>query len=75
MNKQISILLAAGIMMAGVPAATAAIVQPNGSATMSQTPSDTLDLTKTQRTTAWNDLQNGTEGAVQLRSNHRFGCT
>jgi hypothetical protein len=57
MNKQISILLAAGIMMAGVPAATAAIVQPSGSATMPQTPSDTLDLTKTQRSTAWNDLQ------------------
>ncbi len=57
MKKQVSIMLAAGLLMAGIPAATAAVQSPSGSARMPQPLSDTLDLTATQRTKAWNDLQ------------------
>ncbi len=58
MKRHASIMLAAGLLMAGVPAATAAGLQsPSGSARMSQPSSDTLNLTTTQRRMAWNDLQ------------------
>ncbi len=57
MKKQVSIMLAAGLLVAGTPAATAAVQSPSGSVRMSQPLSNTLDLTATQRTKAWNDLQ------------------
>ena len=57
MKKQVSIMLAAGLLMAGIPAASAAVQSPSGRAEMSQPLSDTLDLTATQRRKAWNDLQ------------------
>jgi hypothetical protein len=57
MKRQASIMLAAGLLMAGIPAATAAVQSPSGSAKMSQPLSGTLSLTTTQRTRAWNDLQ------------------
>jgi hypothetical protein len=43
MKKQVSIMLAAGLLMAGIPAATAAVQSSSGSARMSQPLSDTLD--------------------------------
>ena len=57
MKKQVSIMLAAGLLMAGIPAASAAVLSPSGRAGMSQPLSNALDLTATQRTKAWNDLQ------------------
>ncbi len=74
MKKQVSIMLAAGLLMAEIPAATAAMQSPSGSATMPQPLGDTLDLTATQRTKAWNDLQKQAtepENAVQLRADAR----
>ena len=57
MKKQLSIVLAAGILMAGVPAAMAAGPQSSGSANTLHSMSAMLSLTKAQRTRAWNDLQ------------------
>ncbi len=55
MRKHVSIALAAGLLMAGVSAASAAGMQQRSS-TMSQPASDTLSLTSTQQKTVWNDL-------------------
>ena len=51
MKKQISIVLAAGLLAAGagIPAASAATMQQS-------TAKDTLSLSGTQQKTAWNDL-------------------
>jgi hypothetical protein len=49
MKNQISIALAAGLLLAGVSAASAADTQ-------SSTAKDTLSLSTTQQKTAWNDL-------------------
>ena len=58
MKKQISVALAAGLLMAGVSAASAAdMQQPNS--TMARPASDTLSLSSTQQQTAWKDLYMG----------------
>jgi hypothetical protein len=55
MRRQISVALAAGLLMAGVSAASAAgMSQPNS--TMSRPASDTLSLTTTEQKAAWNAL-------------------
>ena len=60
MRKHISVALAAGLLMAGVSAASAAgMSQSNStpnSTTMAQPASDTLSLTSAQQKTVWNDL-------------------
>jgi hypothetical protein len=56
MKKQLSIVLAAGILTAGVTAAMAVGMQSSVSTKMSQPLSDTLSLSKTQRKMVWNDL-------------------
>jgi hypothetical protein len=55
MRKQISIALAAGLLMAGVSVASAADTTKSNS-TMSQPASDTLSLTSAQQKMVWNDL-------------------
>jgi hypothetical protein len=57
MRKHISVALAAGMLMAGVSAASAAGMSPSNStnSTMSQ-PAGTLSLTSAQQKTVWNDL-------------------
>jgi hypothetical protein len=57
MRNQISVALAAGLLMAGVAAASAAEMQPGS--TMSQPVGDTLSLSSTQQQTAWKDLYMG----------------
>jgi Spy/CpxP family protein refolding chaperone len=68
MRKRISVALAAGLLMVGVSAASAAgMQQPKASAagmSQSNTPmtpraSDTLSLNSTQRQAAWKDLYMG----------------
>ena len=66
MIKQISIALAAGLLMAGVSAAAAAgMQQSNSNAGMQQSnkmarpASDTLSLSSAQRQTAWKELYMG----------------
>jgi Protein of unknown function (DUF1236) len=54
MRKHISVALAAGLLMAGVSAASAAGMSQSNS-TMSQ-PTDTLSLTSAQQKMVWNDL-------------------
>jgi len=54
MRKHISVALAAGILMAGVSAASAAGMSQSNS-TVSQ-PAGTLSLTSAQQKTVWNDL-------------------
>ena len=59
MRKHLSVALAAGLLMAGVSAASAAnMSQPSStpSSTMAQAASGTLSLTSTQQKTVWNDL-------------------
>src|SRR6516162_4273564 len=56
MRKHISVALAAGLLMAGVSAASAAGMSQSNSTTMSQPASDTLTLTSAQQKTVWNDL-------------------
>ncbi len=55
MNKQISMALAAGLLVAGVSAASAADTNTS-SAKMSPPAKDTLSLSGTQQKTVWNDL-------------------
>jgi Protein of unknown function (DUF1236) len=55
MRKQISIALAAGLLAAGVSAASAAETQKS-TTTMAQPASDTLSMTSAQQKTVWNDL-------------------
>jgi hypothetical protein len=58
MIKQTSLALTAGLLAAGVTAASAAAMQSAGaSANVSQPPRDMLNLTIRQRNTAWSDLQ------------------
>lgn len=52
MNKRTPTALAAALLLAGVTAASAA----GGMANSSSSSSDSLTLSSTQRTTAWNDL-------------------
>ena len=62
MRKQISVALAAGLLMAGVSAASAANMSQPGStpsSTMSRPAGDTLSLTTPQQQTAWKDLYMG----------------
>jgi uncharacterized protein DUF1236 len=57
MMKQVSMALAAGLLVAGVSAASAAGMQSSTPMTkMSQPARDTLSLTIAQRKMAWNDL-------------------
>jgi Protein of unknown function (DUF1236) len=57
MMKQVSMALAAGLLVAGVSTASAAGMQSSTATTkMSHPASDTLSLTSTQRKMAWNDL-------------------
>ena len=79
MRRKISVALAAGLLMAGVSAASAAGMSQSNSA-MSRPASDTLSLTSTQQKTVWNDLHgqateqkapsgfNATVGAVVPRT-------
>jgi hypothetical protein len=55
MRKQISVALAAGLLMAGVSAASAAGMSQSNS-TMSRPASNTLSLTTTEQKAAWNAL-------------------
>jgi hypothetical protein len=57
MRKHLSVALAAGLLMAGVSAASAAEMSQSNStnSTMSQ-PAGTLSLTSAQQKTVWNDL-------------------
>jgi hypothetical protein len=58
MNKQASVILAAGLLTAGIPGGTAVALElAGGGARMTRPASDTLNLTSTQRTRAWNDLE------------------
>lgn len=66
MRKHLSVALAAGLLMAGVSAASAAgMLQSNSNAGMQQSnkmarlASDTLSLSSTQQQTAWKDLYMG----------------
>ena len=55
MIKQASVLLAAGLLTAGVTVASAQTMsQPNSN--MNTTSKNTLNLTSSQQKTAWNDL-------------------
>jgi hypothetical protein len=55
MRRQISVALAAGLLMAGVSAASAGgMSQPNS--TVSRPASDALSLTTTEQKAAWNAL-------------------
>jgi hypothetical protein len=59
MRRQVSVALAAGLLMAGVCAASAADMSKDMSksgSTMSRPASDTLSLSSTQQKAAWNDL-------------------
>jgi hypothetical protein len=58
MRKHISVALAAGLLMAGVSAASAAGMSQSNSpnSTMAQPASGTLSLTSAQQKTVWNDL-------------------
>ena len=56
MRKHISVALAAGLLLAGVSAVSAAETSKPGS-TMAQPASDTLTLTSAQQKTVWNDLR------------------
>jgi hypothetical protein len=58
MKKHISGALAAGLLLAGASAASAAPALPAhlNAALMAPAAQDTLNLTKKQRETAWNDL-------------------
>jgi hypothetical protein len=56
MRKHLSVALAAGLLMAGVSAASAAEMSQPHSTTMSQPASDTLTLTSAQQKAVWNDL-------------------
>src|SRR5689334_433993 len=58
MRKHLSVALAAGLLMAGVAAASAAETQQPGS-TMARPAGDTLSLSSTQQQTAWRDLYMG----------------
>jgi Protein of unknown function (DUF1236) len=55
--KKTSIVLAAGLLMAGVSAAGAGTESLSTSAKMSRPASDTLHLTIGQQNATWNDLQ------------------
>ena len=55
MRNQISVALAAGLLMAGVSAASAAGM-PQSNSTVSRPASDTLSLTTTEQKAAWNAL-------------------
>ena len=57
MIKQASIALTAGLLFASVAAASAAGTQsPSPNSQVRRPAGDTLSLTSTERTTAWNDL-------------------
>jgi Protein of unknown function (DUF1236) len=58
MKTQTSIALAAAVLLSGVTAAAAAGMSSSHS-TMAKPANDTLNLTSTQRETAWNDLRSG----------------
>jgi len=55
--KSAAIVLAAAMIVTGAAAASAASMsQSSSGSTMARPANDTLDLTSTQRKTAWNDL-------------------
>jgi hypothetical protein len=57
MRKHISIALAAGLLVAGVSAASAAgMSQSNSTTSTMAQPAGTLSLTSAQQKTVWNDL-------------------
>ncbi len=56
MMKQVSVALAAGLLMAGVSAAAAAAMPSSSAKKMAPPASHALRLTATQQKTAWNDL-------------------
>jgi hypothetical protein len=58
MRSRISIAFAAGLLIAGLSAASAASMKPLNP-TNSQQASDTLNLTSTQQQAAWKDLYMG----------------
>ncbi len=56
MKKQILIVLAAGLLIAGVSAASAAEMKTSNAQMSPPAAKDTLSLSATQQKTAWNDL-------------------
>jgi hypothetical protein len=57
MKKQISVALAAGVLVVGASAVSAAsLSQSSSSSTMSRPAGDTLSLTSMQQKAAWQDL-------------------
>jgi hypothetical protein len=71
MRKQISIALAAGLLVAGVSAASAADTTQSKS-TMSQPASGTLSLTSAQQKTVWNELHGQ---AIEQKAPAGFNAT
>ena len=57
-KTQTAIALATALSLAGISAASAAVMQPNGNAATKMPPSasDSLSLSGAQQRTAWNDL-------------------
>lgn len=73
MRRRISVALAAGLLMAGFSAASAGGMQQL-TPTNSQRASDTLNLTSTQRQTAWKDLYMGSLNQTSSSFNAKPGA-
>jgi hypothetical protein len=73
MRKQISVALAAGLLVAGASAASAAGMKPLNPISSRQA-SDTLNLTSTQQQAAWKDLYMGSLNQTSSNFNAKQGA-